>query len=105
MSKNCPHLEYLNVLSCYRITPEGLEKLINLASAPNLKQLHVRKVQYFSCLEKMKKDLPNLKIVIKKCFKYKGLMMRMSTRNEDEDDFYEFENEDDSYDSEDGTDG
>ena len=82
MSKNCPYLEYLNIFGCFGITQEGLERLVNLASAPNLKQLHVSDWYADSDWEflvRSKKDLPSLKIVIKKEF-----------------------DEDDSYDSEDG---
>jgi len=70
MSKSCPVLEYLNVVGCDGIHG-GLERLVNLASAPNLKELHVSDWypdSDWEFLERMKQDVPSLKIVISKEF-------------------------------------
>ena len=66
MSKNCPDLEYLKVSGCRGISQGGLERLVNPASAPNLKQLYLSKRHTLK--RRMKEDLPSLKIIIEKEF-------------------------------------
>ena len=65
MSRNCPDLEYLNIIGCELVTEEALMRFANPATAVNLKHLCVNKYDYSLQLpDRLKEKLPNVKIVI-----------------------------------------
>ena len=64
MSRNCPDLEYLNIIGS-EVTEEALMRFANPATAVNLKHLCVNKYDYSPQLpDRLKEKLPNVKIVI-----------------------------------------
>ena len=68
ISKNCPDLEYLNIVNCQNVTEEALERFANSVTATNLKLLCVSRCYYSPQLpERLKQNLPNVKIVIEDC--------------------------------------
>jgi len=68
MSKNCPDLEYLNIVDCINVTEEALERFANPAATTNLKKLCIGKytVHYGpQFADRLKQNLPHVEIVIK----------------------------------------
>jgi len=68
MSKNCPDLEYLNIIACSLIREEALERFANPATTANLKKLCISKYSsYYSpqLVDRLKLNLPNVEIVSK----------------------------------------
>ena len=64
MSRNCPDLEYLNIIGS-EVTEEALMRFANPATAVNLKHLCVSKYDYSPQLpDTLKEKLPNVKIDI-----------------------------------------
>ena len=65
LAKNCPDLEYLNIIGCIDVTEEALERFADPATAANLKKLIVGKCDYSSQLpDRLKQNLPHVEIVI-----------------------------------------
>ena len=65
MSRNCPDLEYLNIVGCELVTEEALERFAHPATAANLKELFISKCYYSSQLpNRLKQNLPHTKVII-----------------------------------------
>ena len=65
MSRNCPDLEYLNIIGCELVTEEALMRFANPETSANLKRLCVTEYYYSypQLPDKLKEKLPNIKIV------------------------------------------
>ena len=68
ISKNCPDLEYLNIVNCQNVTEEALERFANPATTSKLKKLCIGKYTEDygpQFADRSKQNLPHVEIVIK----------------------------------------